>query len=1165
MAFHLHTSNDLRRLAGEMSQLLFAARSSGPGADPFYTDTVVINSRGMESWLLQQLASPAPLADEGFPDFNPQHIPRIQANVRFAMPNALLNFGLLHLDGETHHWHEKSADIDPFDRAVVAWRIYEILGKRASDPTADTYADLRAYISAGGSNHDRRRFQLAREIADVFDQYEVHRPEMLKRWRESAESADVRRSLNNWQPHLWRQLSDVRAQSRDQRIDQFCASPGAVPFDPTQLSRVWVFGVSTLAPCYLAFLRKLGQSMPVHLFVRNPSPSYWYEDRAKSRIQRTAAAAVERGDDPEMLAQVGGDPLLSSFGSLIQDFLDEILDQTGGAVPDTGGLADPSDTSLFAQTPPAATSLLTSLQGGIFTAGIDDAETVIAPDDRSLILHSCHGTVREIEVLRDQLLAWFDDTSTGPDTKLPRNIVIMAPDIEEYVPAIEAVFNRKNRNAKGYIPYTIADRTTAAESAVVQAFLSLLKLPTMRFRASEIFDLLGVDAMARACGLSETDISQLQRWTAAANIRWGLDGAQRDNLGFPALGHANTWQAGTDRLFAGYALSDSVADDSCTSDFAGIVPFNEVEGGSVALLGRMAQFIDDLRKLRGRLSVPRNAGDWCEQLTAVLDQFFVGDNDTYADISAIRRTLEQMTEQVDAAGLTDVLSLPVIESFINGALRTSQSSSLFCRGRVTFCSMLPMRSIPADFIWLLGMNDNAFPRQDPRRDFNLIHSGRRRRCDRSRRLDDRYMFLEAIISARYRLHISYHGRSIQDNAKRPPSAVVRELQNVIGAHLEKVVVEHPLHAFSKRYFVDDPALFSYSSAAESAAAQLYGNAARVSPVLFPDGGLEADADADEPSVDQLAQFFKSPSDYLLRQRLSLYLSGDGETLADDEPIDLGPLDAYSVRQRVVKALSPLVHHDENDSVLAAACDRLCRRLQAEGALPVGIRGARWLSDQWSDVELYLRTPVGVEGCPILADQRLTDVIVAVAEKWPLPGVQLRQRFGSVKAKDEMPALIHHLGALVEAPGADIVTIVAGWNRKSTIAHLFPATVGEIGEGRLADDWAELLQLYRDGLLAPLPFVPSVSFAYARGLATSEEKAMAEADKAWTGGMFVSNYDGLGNLANRYCFGSNSMVGRGEYGGHEFEELAVRLERMWRYWTTPADSRDHLHSTEATRV
>ena len=71
----------------------------------------------------------------------------------------------------------------------------------------------------------------------------------------------------------------------------------------------------------------------------------------------------------------------------------------------------------------------------------------------------------------------------------------------------------------------------------------------------------------------------------------------------------------------------------------------------------------------------------------------------------------------------------------------------FLAGSVNFATLMPMRAIPFKHIYVLGMNDDAYPRRQPAIDFDLMPS-RYRPGDRSRRDDDRYLFLEALLSAR---------------------------------------------------------------------------------------------------------------------------------------------------------------------------------------------------------------------------------------------------------------------------------------------------------------------------------------------------------------------------------------------------------------------------------
>lgn len=92
---------------------------------------------------------------------------------------------------------------------------------------------------------------------------------------------------------------------------------------------------------------------------------------------------------------------------------------------------------------------------------------------------------------------------------------------------------------------------------------------------------------------------------------------------------------------------------------------------------------------------------------------------------------------------------------------------------------MPMRSIPFKVVCLLGMNDGVYPRQLAPLGFDLM-SQKPRRGDRSRRDDDRYLFLEALISAQQTLYISYIGRSIQITVNASRRCWCRNLWITLG-------------------------------------------------------------------------------------------------------------------------------------------------------------------------------------------------------------------------------------------------------------------------------------------------------------------------------------------------------------------------------------------------
>ena len=212
----------------------------------------------------------------------------------------------------------------------------------------------------------------------------------------------------------------------------------------------------------------------------------------------------------------------------------------------------------------------------------------------------------------------------------------------------------------------------------------------------------------------------------------------------------------------------------------------------------------------------------------------------------IRRTISDLASKQEASGFREKVGLEVIKSYLRTRLEGEGFGFGFLSGGMTFCAMLPMRSIPFKVVCLMGMNDDSYPRQTKSLGFDLMAKNPRP-GDRSRRKDDRYLFLETLLSARERLHISYVGQSIQDNSPRPPSVLVSELLDYIdqgyelqdGKILEHVVVKHRLQAFSPEYFKKSEKLISYS--AENYEAARHAAGLREEPAPFISTGLpEAD-------------------------------------------------------------------------------------------------------------------------------------------------------------------------------------------------------------------------------------------------------------------------------------------------------------------------------------
>ena len=317
--------------------------------------------------------------------------------------------------------------------------------------------------------------------------------------------------------------------------------------------------------------------------------------------------------------------------------------------------------------------------------------------------------MREIEVLHDNLLAMFEE---DPEL-LPKDIVVMTPDIELYAPFIQAVFDAQT-DEKLRIPFTIADRNIVKQSRIIDGLMSILDLKNSRLGVTTVMALMELSEIRETFGLSESEIEIAERWFKETHIRWGIDAKYRQEKGLPGFSE-NTWKAGIDRLLLGYAMPGY---DRKT--FSGILPYDHIEGGEIKILGKLIKFLDRVFACVQSLDTARTFSDWHIFFDEIIAQFFSPDEDSEQDIHILSGILDDMSKKEASSGFDAPVEIEVVRSYLERRLEHEQFRSRFISGGVTFCAMLPMRSIPFKVVCLVGMNTDAFPRKAQTLGFDLM-------------------------------------------------------------------------------------------------------------------------------------------------------------------------------------------------------------------------------------------------------------------------------------------------------------------------------------------------------------------------------------------------------------------------------------------------------------
>jgi len=1030
----LFVSNRLEVLVDAMARVL-----ERPLTSPLHPEVVVVQSRGMERYLSMQLA----------------RAHGVCANYRFLFPNAFVSELFAKVLGHP-------AEESPFDPELLAWRV---LKRIPSQVKGTDSGGLRDYLEE--DEGDLKRLQLSVVIADTLDQYLLFRPEMVFRWERGEET--------HWQAELWRDLvKGFEGRHRAALAREFMEVLKRVPRGRADMGeRICVFGISALPRFHMEVFSALSRFMEVNLFLMNPCREYWGDIASPHEVSKVMQ--VRGGGDlhPDLLHLEKGNSLLASMGRLGRDFLDLVSDL---GWEETAAFEDPGRGTLLRAIQSEVLDLKERCEEGA-------ARAPLPMGDDSIRFHVCHSPMREVEVLRDQLLFMCEK-----DPKLtPGDILVMTPDIDVYAPYIQAVFDIPSSSPM-WMPFSIADRGLCAESPAAEALLALLDLCEGRFSASAILALLQNEAVRRRFGFAESDLKTLRGWIKDTRIRWGEDVESRVRHGIPPF-EQNTWKAGLERMLLGYAMPGGGE-----RLFEGILPYDEIEGSEAELLGRLAEYVGALACSMQELQGPRCPADWSRVLCALLERFFDSEGQASREIQVLRQVVGALDkrEGPESPAYEGEVGMRAIRWMLRRRLQREGFGFGFLTGGVTFCAMLPMRSIPSKVLCLIGMNNDAYPREHHAPSFDLMvrHP---RKGDRSRRNDDRYLFLEALLSARERLYISYVGRSIQDNSPIPPSVLVSELMDYIAEDssdsgtqiLDRLVTHHRLQAFSPHYFRGEEGLFSYSDENCEAAGLLLQRRNRGTP--FVSTGLSSPGeDFNTLDLADLCGFYANPARFILQRRLGVFLAGESTYPEDKEPLELSGLERYRLAQSMVKR-----------RLEGVDLHRLFPLVRASGVIPPGTVGECLYEELTESVEGFAKKAGRYTGEEAPGSVDVDIRLAGFPLRGRIDGITreglVHFRFAKLKGRDTLKGWIHHLSLNMAAPrGCSLTTTVVGLDR---VLRFSPAKAAD----RLL---TTLLEKLKQGLTMPLHLFPDSSWMYARerwGNRKEPQEALAKARSIWTGG------------------------------------------------------------------
>ncbi len=1058
---HVHRSDRADDLVAQLAELV-----AFPLPDPMQAEVVSVPTQGIERWLSQRLSGhlgTSPGAHDG-----------VCANVDFPFPGSLISGALARASGV-----DPSADPWLPERAV--WPLMEVVEEHFADPWL---APLAKHIENSETVEGSKRFSSIRHVADLFDRYAIHRPDMVQRW--VAGSPQLGEAT--WQVDLWRLLRERIGQPGPaERLVDACQRLRKEPELLELPPRLSLFGLTRLAASYLDALDSIAKGREVHLFLLHPSAALW------ARLQPEVDASsrfVLRAEDPT--ASVPNHPLLASWGRDARE-MQLVL---GGAVPHGQEAAAPPDE--------AVPTLLRRIQDDIRfdrlpagTGSDEGVRPVLAADDDSIRVHSCHGRGRQVEVLRDAVLHLLADDPTLE----PRDVVVMCPDIEHFAPLIQATFGAHDLNDGPFdstrqLQIRLADRSLRQTNPVMGVLAEVMELATARITASEVLDLAGRDPVRRRFGFSDDDLFRLEEWVNGAFVRWGFDAAHRRTFQLADI-DANTWHAGLDRILLGVAM----AEDGQRL-FGETLPLDDVDSGDIELAGRLAEFVHRLQRVLDELAGVRTVRDWADTLARASDALSATtprDDWQRVQLCAVLEELvAESTADEDPSGVE--LSCDDIRSIMTDRLKGKPTRANFRTGHLTVCTLVPMRSIPHRVVCLLGLDDGSFPRHIER-DGDDLTARAPRVGDRDARSEDRQLLLDALLAARDHLVITYSGRDERSNLQRPPAVPVGELLDVVdhtvrgpsGRARDAIVVKHPLQPFDPRNF--EARALAGGGPWSFDTLHLAGAEAALTPRRALPPFLASPLPPYEGNpigLDQMERFLRHPVRAFLRERLNVSLRNKTREFEDAIPIDLDSLEQWQIADRVLQAQ------------LAGATQRSCLAAEvARGALPPGQLADSVLGEITGPLDELVQV-----GLSATAPQSV-DVLVDLQGGSGLVGTVAGVRgdvihtvtYSKLGPAPRLFAWLRLLALTATAPDRAFEACTIGRSRSSratiTVARLGPLGPDSASRKTAAERHLHVLvDLFLRGMCEPLPLYLRTSAAWAEAVDGGRDPEAA-ASSAWT--------------------------------------------------------------------
>lgn len=811
------------------------ASTSQPSTHPLQVlkaQHFIVPSPAVEQWLIQKLAEQQGMTA------NYQFHQRVRGFQWYAYQQVLT----------AHKEQVRKANIP---RLIFKWRVHQALQEfiQPDEMSIDDSHPLHSIVQRIYDSADRLEqgiekqlkkqkmlYWVAEQVADLFSNYMVYRGQCqrgcentctcpnnwLAAWGQgraldiekyiaqkdkeiSAFTLQQTQELERWQRWLWQQHFHEDFMQMQQIDELFWQELDHPERQKKALSRlpeqIVVFTLLDLPPSQLQFLRRLGQYIDVLILHYNPSQEYWadsvdplWKQRYDLGVKERFIAKNPQATDAEIAdffdkftlnfnaeARESRHPLLTRLGKQARDHFSLLSNLSTG---EEGKWVD-----AFVDDFPE--SLLGKVQSDILhLVEPQPKQYELALKDDSIQIHVCHSTLRQLEVLKEQLIGWLAKPHEQP--RRPNDILVLVPNLAEVEPLIRSVFPATATEQGVHLPVKIAGIASLDALNAWRAVIGRIHLMQGRFSFDDFADWLGLHATQQCYALEYAQVERVLALLADAGFKRGLDAEHlKRSLCDGDDDYRYSFKFALERLALGIAIPEHAT-------FNQVLSYAKVQPGDFELIGTLIQIYQDLNERRDWLIMHEQrkvhtVEYWLQVLSQDIVEF------EQAGVVALKTAREIVKKQERMLTLASyyaeaetgtlrkiTLPLPYILDEIQRTLE-NQTAQAEPTGQITFAQIGQIRPLPYRLIVMLNLDAGQFPNRDTHVPFDLMDALRQQLGDRSRLEDDQGAFLDALLLAQENLWLFYNGFDVNDGEVRDPSSILQEFRE----HLALIVKPEP--------------------------------------------------------------------------------------------------------------------------------------------------------------------------------------------------------------------------------------------------------------------------------------------------------------------------------------------------------------------------------------